>query len=122
MFAGFSYVMLYTPSVDQAVLWYVNHLDFTVERHITGEYAVLVHEKAGRLALHASRGAGGIGCGPVPYFAVDDIDAAVRMLEQMGVEVNPPRQEGSGPRFTQFRDGDGNIIGMEEHFAHQFAI
>lgn len=48
-------------------------------------------------------------------FSVDDLDAAVRHLEGLGVEVEPVRvDEYTGKRFTFFADPDGLPLELYE--------
>ncbi|MGZ5280405.1 MAG: hypothetical protein ACXWC9_10705 [Pseudobdellovibrionaceae bacterium] len=38
----------------------------------------------------------------------------VKKLKDLRIEVGTPRREGESPLFTQFKDPDGNLWGIEE--------
>jgi predicted enzyme related to lactoylglutathione lyase len=113
-FVGFSHCMLFAKNLDGAVAWYCSTLGFSVDYHAQGEYASLAHPQLGRLALHATDSDEQIGKGPMPYFLVEDLDAAIAALRAQGAAVGEPQQEGESPRFTDLRDCEGNVLGLEE--------
>ncbi len=114
MIKGLSHIMLYSVKHAESVKWYCDKLGFEVDYNAPGEYCSLHHATMGRLALHATKDASDCGCGPLPYFLVDDIHATVKELRALKIEVGEPRKEGESPYFTQFKDLDGNLIGLEE--------
>ena len=59
------------------------------------------------------RGHRDFGPGPVCYWEVDDLEAAVSRLEAAGAEVRQPAKDvGGGMRTAVMVDGDGNVIGL----------
>jgi catechol 2,3-dioxygenase-like lactoylglutathione lyase family enzyme len=116
MLTGFSHVMMYVRDLDRAAAWYVEKLGFGVRFKVPQAYASLFHEGIQcRLDLHPTEGEGkDVGWGPIPNFAVDDLEGALAKLQAMGVKTSEPRQEGESPRFASFWDSEGNALGLEE--------
>lgn len=114
MLIRFSHVMLYSQKHAESVQWYCDKLGFEVDYNAPGEYASLHHKTLGRLAIHAVKESKAIGTGPMPYFLCDDINATIADLRKKGVQVGEPEREGESPWFTDMRDLDGNIWGIEE--------
>jgi predicted enzyme related to lactoylglutathione lyase len=53
--------------------------------------------------------------GPVPYWEVDDITAAVDALRKAGAnEVQPVKDVGGGMLVAVLTDGEGNAIGVRQ--------
>jgi predicted enzyme related to lactoylglutathione lyase len=51
--------------------------------------------------------------GPVGYWAVDDMESAVKALVEAGAEVQrEPRDVGGGLLIATLTDPDGNVIGL----------
>ncbi len=102
--------------MERAIGFYTKTLGFTVRYRGGDGFASLFH--AGmecRVDLHSLTGSPqAIGNGPLPYFLASAFDDAIRSLRAAGVEVNEPRSEGNSPRFTAFKDSEGNWIGLEE--------
>lgn len=120
MFERLSHIMLFAKDVPAAAEWYRRTLGFE-PLFIAGDgYASLMHKGMGvRLDLHMSEdGHPNIGKGPMPYFAVKDIEAALAALKAKGVECSEPRSEQGSPRFASFKDGCGNLLGVEEMGGH----
>jgi predicted enzyme related to lactoylglutathione lyase len=47
------------------------------------------------------------------YIAVDDLDAALRRIGELGGRtVVPPQQVPDGPAFALFADPEGHVIGL----------
>lgn len=116
MFDRFSHVMMFVGELERAVAWYTGKLGFAVNFVAPGAYASLRHEAMGfRLDLHPSEADGrDVGFGPMPNFAVADLDRALAELEARGVKVSPPRRQGDSPRFATIWDSEGNALGLEE--------
>ena len=114
MLSAFSHVMLYVNDVDRAAKWYEKHLGFKPRQMYAPHYGILFHDGIKfRLDLHpANTDSGNIGHGPQVYFTCDDLDATVASLRSAGVSVEDPRSEGGSARFTSFKDGDGNVLGL----------
>ncbi|MCA8940764.1 MAG: VOC family protein [Planctomycetes bacterium] len=115
MFDKFSHVMLMAEDVIRAVNWYKTVLGFTENFVAETFYASLRHDEMGcRIDLHHVDNRQGIGVGPVPYFQTSKFDDALAKLSAQGVQVGTPRTEGSSMRFVDFRDSEGNILGLQE--------
>lgn len=116
MLERFSHVMLFVADLDRAVAWYGAKLGFTPNFVVPNAYASLRHDGMKlRLDLHPTETAGkDVGFGPMPYFAVKDIDAALKELSAKGVKIGEIRQEGMSPRFATIWDSEGNALGLEE--------
>jgi catechol 2,3-dioxygenase-like lactoylglutathione lyase family enzyme len=114
MLKGFSHVMLYVQDVDRAAKWYQQHLGFKPRQLYAPHYGILFHDGMKfRLDLHPAKpDSDNIGHGPLVYFTCDDLDATVAALRGAGVSVQDPRSEGGSPRFTEFKDGEGNVLGL----------
>jgi predicted enzyme related to lactoylglutathione lyase len=52
--------------------------------------------------------------GVVLYFAVDDIDAAVRRVRELGGEADEPGPIEESGRYTSCRDDQGVVFGLRE--------
>ena len=111
----FSHVMMYVNDLGRAVAWYEQKLGFQQLFVVPDIYASLRHEQAGRLDLHPTEAdSRDVGFGPIPHFAVADLDAALAELSAAGVQVGEPRREGDSPRFATIWDSEGNALGLEE--------
>ena len=117
MISQLTHVMIWAKHHDQTVQWYCDKLEFTVTYHAPGEYASLHHKTMGRLAIHAAEKTSlNVGHGPLPYYAVKDLDATLAWLKARGVKCDPPQQVAESPRHTWFWDAEGNCLGLEEDF------
>lgn len=118
MLDRFSHVMLYVHDLDRALKWYCDKLGFTERFVAPGAFASLWHERMDcRLDLHPTGGRAEIEHGPMPYFATLDLDATIRELEEVGVRFGEIQEEGEENhivRFVDFRDSEGNVLGIEE--------
>lgn len=116
MFERFSHIMMYVKDFDRALKWYTGVLGFAVNFSHPPHYASLRHEGAKlRLDLHPTEAdAKDVGFGPIPYFTVKDIDAALEALAAKGVKVGKARSEGGGQKFASFWDSEGNTLGLEQ--------
>jgi hypothetical protein len=114
MIKGLSHIMLFSVKHAESVKWYCEKLGFEIDYNSPGEYCSLHHPTMGRLALHATNNPMECGRGPLPYYLVEDIHQTVKKLRDLGIAVGDPHKEGESPLFTQFKDLDGNILGLEE--------
>jgi predicted enzyme related to lactoylglutathione lyase len=113
MFNGFSHVMMWVNDMDRALAWYQEKLDAKVNFSHAPHYASL--SIAGtRIDLHPTGAQGkDVGFGPMPYFAVSDVDATLRELTSRGVKTGEAQTEG-GHRFATFWDSEGNALGVQQ--------
>ena|SRR5436309_568939 len=115
MLTQFSHVMLYVHDVNRAAKWYVDTFGFKI-RFVAGpHYGILDH--AGmkfRLDLHPAKSTDDVGHGPQAYFVSDNLDAEVQALRAKGASVEDPRSESGSPRFCNFNDSEGNVMGLCE--------
>lgn len=116
MLKHLSHVMLFVTDLERAVAWYRTHLGFEPLLVVPGRYASLRNAAIGcRLDLHPTETGGrDVGFGPMPYFAVEHMDAFLAALKAAGVRAGEPRREGDSPRFATLWDSEGNAIGLEE--------
>jgi predicted enzyme related to lactoylglutathione lyase len=116
MLKRMSHVMMYVADLDRAVGWYEDKLGFARRFVAPGAYASLQHAEAGcRVDLHPTEATGrDVGFGPMPYFVVSDIEAALGTLKERGVKVGEPKREGESPRFATIWDSEGNALGLQE--------
>lgn len=111
----FSHVMLYVNEMERAAGWYRDMLGFVVQYIAAPHYATLRHESMNfRLDLHPDPEGRNVGHGAMIYFSAVDLNAAVALLRRQGVHVSDPRSRGNSPRFTEFADSEGNVLGLYE--------
>jgi catechol 2,3-dioxygenase-like lactoylglutathione lyase family enzyme len=115
MFSGLSHIMMWTNDFDRALSWYQEKLGCKVNFSHAPHYASLRLEEAGvRIDLHPSdTGGKDVGFGPMPYFKVADVEAALKELEGRGVKVGKVQEEG-GHKFASFWDSEGNALGVQQ--------
>jgi len=115
MFTGFSHVMMYVADFDRAFKWYTEVLGCKVNFSHAPHYASLRQEQAGLgIGLHPTESAGAdVGHGPIPYFRVADLTAALEQLAAKGVKTGPPQNEGDA-HFATFWDSEGNALGLQQ--------
>ncbi|HET6250943.1 MAG TPA: VOC family protein [Tepidisphaeraceae bacterium] len=115
MLTAFSHVMVYVTDMPRAIKWYADALGFAVKYAAAPHYASLWNETLKlRIDLHPDPKGENVGHGSMIYFNADDLDKAVAALRARGVQVSDPRRRASSPRFTEFADSEGNIIGLYE--------
>jgi len=109
-------VFLFVPDLDEGVQWYAALLGAQPDRPMA-QLAVwdLAHT---RLTIHRddeyNRG-GRSGEGTVPYFDVDDVDAAAHWCESRGGVVHRgPKTVFSGERLVQILYPFGNLLGLRQ--------
>ncbi|MFG2564686.1 VOC family protein [Streptomyces sp. NPDC048567] len=120
MFNGIRAIMIFTADPDTAASWWGKVLDAEVHRDVNENngdvYAWLdiagiefgfhpLDEK------HNKRGGS-----PVPYWSVDDVDAArQRLLDAGCTHHRGPLDvgDGTGRRIAQLQDPFGNVIGLD---------
>lgn len=115
MFTGLSHVMMWVNDFDRALAWYRDVLGCSVNFSHGPHYASLSLPGANvRIDLHPTDAEGkDVGFGPMPYFKVANVEAALAELASRGVKVGKPREEG-GHKFASFWDSEGNALGIQE--------
>lgn len=115
MLEGLSHVMMWTNDIERALKWYTEKLGCKVNFAHLPHYASLRLEEAGvRIDLHPSGAEGrDVGFGPMPYFRVKDVDAALKQLAAKGIKVGAAQNEG-GHKFATFWDSEGNALGIQQ--------
>ena len=118
MLLGFSHVMMYADDLARAAKWYQDTLGFKL-RFLDAKHYGMLHHDGMKFDLHLhpnrpdARG-GKPGVGGQIYFFTDNIDMEVDALRAKGVSIDKPRSEGGSPRFSSFRDSEGNELGLSE--------
>jgi predicted enzyme related to lactoylglutathione lyase len=112
---SFSHVQIYVHDLKRAMRFYQRVLGFLPQYVAEPHYARL-HSDAMQLtiALHHAHDANDVGHGAVAYLKSAQFDETIRELREQKVEVGDPRREGDSPRFTSFKDSEGNFWGLEE--------
>jgi len=115
MFGKYSHTMFYVLDVSRTVIWYIEKLGFQ-ELFITEYYGSVRHKVSGtRIDFHKMSHTDLSRPFPAtPHFFCSDLDASVASLLEVGIMAEPVRSEGGGPRFSSFKDCEGNVIGLVE--------
>ena len=115
MTLSFSHLQIYVHDLKRAMRFYQRVLGFLPDYVAEPHYARL-HNDAMQLtiALHHARDANDVGHGTVAYLTSAMFDETIRELREQKVDVSEPRREGDSPRFTSFKDSEGNFWGLEE--------
>ncbi|MGE0171381.1 MAG: VOC family protein [Oligoflexales bacterium] len=106
-------VMMWSKDLERTRTWYKEKLGFRPTYHAPGEFLAMYSDSMGAINFHATKDAAQIGNGPLPYFAVEDIEKTCAWLEQKGVKVNPIQQVSDSPKHTWFWDCEGNVLGIQ---------
>ena len=115
----FSHVQLYVHDLSRAMRFYQRVLGFIPGYVAEPEYAQLRNDAMQfSIALHHAHEPSDVGAGPVPYLVSNQFDEEIRELREKKVEVDEPRREGDSPRFTCFKDSEGNYWGLQESSSH----
>lgn len=116
MLKAFSHVMMFATDLGRAVDWYCEKLGFDRKFVHLPHYASLHHPLINtRLDIHPTEAGGkDVGHGPMPYFAVIDLDEFLTQLKAKDVKTGEPKREGDSPRFCTIWDSEGNAVGLEE--------
>ena len=121
--------MLAVSDVDRSYAFYREVFGWESHLEWTGEYTELVVSGEDRLGLYRRDGwAESAGAEPAEldghvspsylYVRVDDLDAAVAKLEEVGARRLSPRQRrGWGDEAAYFADPDGNALAVAARLA-----
>ena len=97
------------PDVAQAQRFYGDLLQWTFES--MGDSGAVITTTGGRAGLHPGDEARQI----VTYFHVDDIEAAVQRVEELGGHADEPSPDEPGfGRFVTCRDDQGVAFGLHQ--------
>src|SRR4051812_1908354 len=115
MVVSFSHVQLYVHDLKRAMRFYQRVLSFIPGHVAEPHYAALRNDAMQfAIALHAAHDAADVGRGPMPDLKSAQFDETIRELREAKVDVAEPRTEGNSPRFTSFKDSEGNLWGLQE--------
>jgi predicted enzyme related to lactoylglutathione lyase len=115
----FSHVQLYVHDLSRAMRFYQRVLGFIPEYVAEPDYARLKSDAMQfSIALHLAHDPADVGKGAVAYLVSDQLDETIRALREKKVDVDEPRREGDSPRFTSFKDSEGNYWGLQESSSH----
>ena len=115
MALAFSHVQIYVHDLKRAMRFYQRVLGFLPDYVADPHYARLRNDAMQLvIALHHADDAAEVGHGAVAYLKSEQFDETIRELREQKVEVGEPRREGDSPRFTSFKDSEGNFWGLEE--------
>ena len=115
MALSFSHVQVYVHDLKRAMRFYQRVLGFLPGYTAEPHYAQLHHDAMQlTIALHRAKSPGDVGRGAMPYLKSEQFDETIRELREQKVEVAEPRTEGDSPRFTTFKDSEGNWWGLQE--------
>ncbi len=119
MFLGLRTVVYHVEDLERAKAWYSRLLGF--DPYFDAPYYVGFNVGGFELGLHpAEEGtATGLG-GSVAYWGVNDIEAAMQKLLELGAALHGQIQDvGEGIRVASVEDPFGNVLGVIEnpHFS-----
>jgi catechol 2,3-dioxygenase-like lactoylglutathione lyase family enzyme len=111
---GADLVYFFVSDMERAVTFYQDVLGLRL-LYRTGDDWAQFEAGPVRLGLHAS-GQGEHRAGGTVAFRVDDLDASRLELAARGISFTPEGGgEGDAPRFVEFQDPDGNVLGLLEY-------
>jgi predicted enzyme related to lactoylglutathione lyase len=120
MLKGFATVAYYAADLDAAEKWYAEFLGIPAYFHVPGYIEFRVgpyeHELGIIDAQYAPPGAVGSPAGEIIQWHVDDVDATMERLVELGATVYQERIErGSGFITGSVVDPFGNILGFMQN-------
>jgi predicted enzyme related to lactoylglutathione lyase len=103
----------WTRAMDDAVAFYRDVLGLALIVRAGDDWAEF--DAGGTtVALHGARGSSQL-AGATVVFAVDDLDKAMRGMQERGISFEGEVREAPGlGRFASFRDPDGNLLQILE--------
>jgi catechol 2,3-dioxygenase-like lactoylglutathione lyase family enzyme len=111
---GADLVYFFVSDMERAVTFYQDVLGLRLVYRTGDDWAQFVAGPV-QLGLHAS-GQGEHRPGGTLAFRVDDLDATRVALAARGVSFSPEGGgDGGEPRFVEFHDPDGNVLGLLEY-------
>lgn len=111
---GADLVYFFVSDMERAVTFYRDVLALRL-LYRTGDDWAQFEAGPVQLGLHASA-QGEHRAGGTVAFRVDDLDASRLELAARGISFTPEGGgEGGEPRFVEFQDPDGNVLGLLEY-------
>jgi catechol 2,3-dioxygenase-like lactoylglutathione lyase family enzyme len=111
---GADLVYFFVSDMERAVTFYQDVLGLRL-LYRTGDDWAQFEAGPVQLGLHAA-GQGENRAGGTVAFRVDDLDASRIALAARGISFTPEGGgQGGEPRFVEFRDPDGNVLGLLEY-------
>ena len=112
---GADLVYFFVSDMERAVTFYHDVLGLRL-LYRTGDDWAQFEAGPVQLGLHASGQQGEHRAGGTVAFRVDDLDASRLELAARGISFSPEGGgEGGEPRFVEFQDPDGNVLGLLEY-------
>jgi len=104
-------------NMEQSVAWYTSKLDLEVDPRFTTipTWRQLNMPGLERVAVGLNQSAHVGTGGANSTFVVSDINEAVKLLRERGVEVSDPQNVGEGVWLSFFADPDGNNLGLRQN-------
>jgi predicted enzyme related to lactoylglutathione lyase len=129
---GIGGVFLYARDTERLADWYMRHLGFALERYAEGDQQPTFYQPLGHRDLDdperklytvfaimpAKHELGPVRNQAMINYAVDELDALVRQLNDAGIATEPVslQDDGQGQgKFTHLSDPEGNRIELWEH-------
>jgi catechol 2,3-dioxygenase-like lactoylglutathione lyase family enzyme len=109
MFSGMDLLFLEVNNLEESIGFYVDQLGFAVDRVQLEAEPPIATLRAGALKLTLVQQVETMlrrGRGAHFFIGVDDVDVYHRQLEEKGVVVTTPSDEGWGGRFITLEDPD----------------
>lgn len=114
MFLGLRTAIYYVDDVTKAKDWYASILGF--EPYFNEPFYVGFNVGGYELGLHPGSGEGGKSAGVVAYWGVEDAEAALQHLLDLGAAKNEDVQDvGGGIKVATVIDPFGNTFGVIEN-------
>lgn len=108
-FTGLDLLFLEINSLEESVAFYQSQLGFEIETHTPESEPPMATLRAGRLRLTLVQQLETMlrrGRGAHFFVGVDDVDAYHKELNERGIIISPPVDEGWGGRFITLEDPD----------------
>src|SRR5688572_29953510 len=114
MFLGLRTAIYHVEDIDQAKNWYSSVLGFAP--YFDEPFYVGFNVGGYELGLQPSQGSGDRADGAVAYWGVEDADAGLKHLLELGAEPHEDLQDvGGGIKVATVKDPFGNVFGVIEN-------
>lgn len=114
MLLGLDHVVLFVHDLERAKRFYRDTLGLRLVVDLPDFAGVVAGGQM--IGLHPTETSGAdVGRGPIPYFRVEDMTAALEQLRRCGVAVHSgPLRVPSGEYIATIHDPEGNALGLVE--------